>query len=523
MENETYDVALVGYGPVGQMLAILLGQKGYRVAVFERWPHVYPLPRAVHYDHEIARVMQAAGVADAVAPILDQPQSAVYEWRNADREPLLLLDWSGLGPSGWPVSNVFSQPDLEAVLDAKACSFPTVQVNRGWEAIAATQNADGVTLTVRRGESLQTGKWTPTNETRTIQAKYLIGADGANSIVRQWMNVTMTDLGFQYDWLVVDIKPHEKQTWTPYAWQWCNPARPTTIVPGGPGRRRWEFMRLPTESKQELNGAEVAWRLLEPWDVTPQNATLERSAMYTFQACWADNWRVGRMLLAGDAAHLMPPFAGQGLCAGLRDAINLVWHLDLVLTNRAPEHILDSYTSERVVNVQMFIGFAVELGKMICITDPQIAAARDAQFFAMQKDPLLAPPPPPPMRLGPGILAEGDPLAGLLFVQGQVAQNGKTGLFDDVVGGGFVLMSNAGNPANMLSAESLAFFSRIGGKTIHVSADGPVVDLAGTYAQWFTQNQAAVVLARPDFYIFGAKPTLDGAEQLVADLRRKLA
>jgi 2-polyprenyl-6-methoxyphenol hydroxylase-like FAD-dependent oxidoreductase len=521
MDHEIYDVAVVGYGPVGQLLAILLGQKGYRVAVFERWHDVYPLPRALHYDHEIARVLQAAGVADQVAPLIDS--GGFYEWRNADREILLRFDWNGMGSSGWPVSNVFSQPELENILDAKARSFPTVQVNRGWETIDASQSDNGVALTVRKGESPRPGEWTPTGETRTIRARYLIGADGANSIVRQWMSVTMTDLGFKYDWFVVDIKPHEEREWVPYAWQWCNPARPTTIVPSGPGRRRWEFMRLLEEPKEDFNGAETAWRLLEPWDMTPQNATLERSAMYTFQARWANEWRVGRMLLAGDAAHLMPPFGAQGMCSGLRDAANVAWHLDLVLSNRAPDRILDSYTSERIGNVQMYIGFSVELGKMICITDPQVAAIRDAQLFAAQKDPSLAPPPPPPMRLGPGMLHEGDPLAGLLFVQGHVAQNGSSGLFDDVVGRGFVLLSNAGDPANALSAESRAFFECIGGTTAHVSADGPVVDLDGTYAQWFAQNQAAVVLARPDFYIFGAAPTLDGAEQLVADLRRQMA
>ncbi len=521
MDNEIYDVAVVGYGPVGQMLAILLGLEGYRVAVFERWHEVYPLPRAVHYDDEIARVLQAAGVADQVAPVIES--SGFYEWRNADRELLLLLDWNGMGPSGWPISNIFSQPDLEGILDARARAFPTVQVSRGWEALSAAQDDDCVTLTVRRGESARPGEWRPTSETRTIRARYLIGADGANSIVRQWMGVTMTDLGFRYDWFVVDIKPHDQREWAPYAWQWCNPARPTTIVPSGPGRRRWEFMRLPEESKEDFQGAETAWRLLEPWDVTPQNAMLERSAMYTFQARWADEWRVGRMLLAGDSAHLTPPFAGQGLCSGVRDAINLAWHLDLVLANRAPERILDTYASERTVNVQLFIGFAVELGKMICITDPQIAAMRDAQFFAAQKNPSLAPPPPPPMRLGPGILHQGDPVAGLLFVQGQVSHNGRSGLFDDVVGRGFVLLSNQGDPANALSAESRAFFESIGGKIACVSAEGPVVDLDGTYAQWFAQNQACVALARPDFYIFGAAPTLDGAEQLVADLRRQLA
>lgn len=521
MDTAIYDVAVVGYGPVGQLLAILLGQQGYRVAVFERWNTVYPLPRALHYDHEIARVLQAAGVAEEVAA-LSEP-GGFYEWRNAKRELLLQLDWGGVGPSGWPVSNLFSQPELEKILDARAGSFTTVEVHRGWEAVAASQSDSAVTLTVRRGESSQPGTWTAIDETRTIHARYLIGADGANSVVRQWMGVTLTDLGFQYDWFVVDVKPHEAREWTPRAWQWCNPARPTTIVPSGPGRRRWEFMRLPDESKEAFKGAETAWRLLEPWGMTPHNATLERSAMYTFRACWANEWRVGRMLLAGDAAHLMPPFGAQGMCSGLRDAANLAWHLDLVLSQRAPERILDSYTGERLGNVQMYIGFSVELGKLICITDPQAAAMRDAQFFAVQQDPTLAPPSPPPMRLGPGITHEGDPLAGLLFVQGQVSHNGSSGLFDDVVGRGFVLLSNMGDPATALSPEVHAFFERIGGRSVHVGTDGPVVDLDGTYAQWFAQHHAAVVLARPDFYIFGAAPTLDGAEQLVVDLRRLMA
>ena len=228
MENEIYDVAIVGYGPTGQALAIFLGQKGYRVAVFERWHEVYPLPRAIHYDHEIARVLQAAGVAEQVAPILSPLPNAFYEWRNADRELLLQLDWNGTGPSGWPVANIFSQPELEQVLDAKARSFSTVEVNRGWEAIAAVQHDDSVSLTVRKGESPKPGEWTPTDETRTIRARYLVGADGANSIVRQWMGVTTTDLGFKYDWFVVDVKPHQEREWVPNAWQWCNCAGPTS-------------------------------------------------------------------------------------------------------------------------------------------------------------------------------------------------------------------------------------------------------------------------------------------------------
>nr|WP_316745582.1 FAD-dependent monooxygenase [Streptomyces sp. MK7] len=168
------------------------------------------------------------------------------------------------------------------------------------------------------------------------------------------MRTSVTDLGFKYDWLVLDVMPRDRdRAWTPRNLQLCDPARPTTAVVGGPGRRRWEFMRLPGEPMAELQQAETAWKLLEPWDLHPDNATLERQTVYAFQARWADSWRDGRLLLAGDAAHQMPPFAGQGLCSGLRDAINLSWKLDLVLSGKADDSLLDTHTTERCQHLQM--------------------------------------------------------------------------------------------------------------------------------------------------------------------------
>ena len=164
-----------------------------------------------------------------------------------------------------------------------------------------------------------------------VTAQYVVGCDGANSFVRENIEHTITDLGFVSDWLVVDIIPQVEREWTPMNLQVCDPARPTTVVSGGPGRRRWEFMALPGETKEDLNKEEVAWKLLEPWDITPANSILERHAVYTFKAQWVDEWRKGRVILAGDAAHLTPPFMGQGMCAGLRDAKNLAWKLDLIL------------------------------------------------------------------------------------------------------------------------------------------------------------------------------------------------
>jgi flavoprotein hydroxylase len=505
------DVAIVGYGPVGQLLAILLGQRGWRVHVVERWPEPYPLPRAVHFDHEIARILQSAGVAEALAG--RTVPATVYEWRNAKGETLIRfgLD-AGHSLSGWPEANMFCQPELEAILDARARSLPTVTVERGTEAVALRLADDGVALEVRSGDAAP----------RELRARFAVGCDGANSFVRERIGSGWHDLGFHFDWLVVDVEPANPRWDGPINWQLCDPARPTTLVSGGPGRRRWEFMRLPHETLEELNRAETAWRLLAPWGIGPGNAELERHAVYTFRARWADRWRNGRALIAGDAAHQTPPFAGQGMCAGLRDAANLAWKLDLVLRGGANAALLDTYQSERLPHVSTLIQRAVELGRVICVADPAEAAARDARMLADAEGrsaPVSAPLPP----LGPGCFADGAPACGQLFVQDRVRHRGVTGRFDDVVGRGFVLASPAGDPAAPLDPESAAFFAELGGITAHVAPGAAVDDLAGGYARWFARHGAAVALVRPDFAVFGAAEKLEGAEGLVRALRAALA
>jgi hypothetical protein len=280
-------------------------------------------------------------------------------------------------------------------------------------------------------------------------------------------------------------------------------------------------MRLPGEDVETLNTESTAWRLLERWALHPGNAVLERHAVYTFQARWVERWRVARILLAGDAAHQMPPFAGQGMCSGIRDAANLAWKLDLVLAGRAPEAVLDTYPSERIPQVRQAIGFSIDLGKVICVSDPEEAARRDAAMIAAARETDITRPLPPP-AIGPGLLLDGDPLAGHLSLQAEVRHGGALGRFDDVVGRGFTLVSPVANPVRVLPPELARFFASIGGLGAHVAAGGPVDDVHGSYARWFTAHEIAVALVRPDFHVFGTARTVDGAGALVDRLRAAL-
>jgi 2-polyprenyl-6-methoxyphenol hydroxylase-like FAD-dependent oxidoreductase len=522
-----YDVAIVGYGPVGQLLAALLGQRGHSVVAIERYAKVYPMPRAVHFDHEVARILQSVDIRSDMNPIIE-PYDNDYVWRNADRKTLLQVDWSGTGPSWWHTSNFFSQPELERELDARARRHPSVDVRRGVTATDLHQDDTGITVLVRPTDA------EPEAASEPIRARYLVGCDGANSTVRTQLGMPLTDLGFFFDWLILDMIPKEPMTFDPPAWQLCDPKRPTTIVPGGPGRRRWEFMALPGEDINDLNKTETAWEFLQPWGLTPDNSVLERHTVYRFQAHWADQWRAGRAFIAGDAAHLMPPFAGQGMCAGLRDVINLAWKLDLVLTGIAGDRLLDTYGPERNPHVRYFIDFSIELGRVICVPGEKEAAERDRQMMAVIDDPSLAPAPPPPPHLGPGLFATDDPAAGLLSIQSRVSFGGATGLFDDVIGRGWFVLTTGALPADLLAGlteEGREVLVRLGARVLRVASakdagDIDVVDLDGRYNDWFAELSAETVVVRPDYYVYAATDSAhlgDVLAGLAAQLSREPA
>ena len=499
--NPRTDVLIVGAGPVGLLTAIFLGREGLRVTVVERWPERYPMPRACTIDHEALRILQAAGIMREHADLFEpsRGERGGYQIRNGEGELLQAINWNRTAESGWANTNGFYQPDLEEVLESTARALPAVEILRGWSANGLTQSPRGVALSVTSSAG---------DSTRTLDAGWLVAADGANSTVRTMVGIESIESDFEADWLVVDYRPVVDKQWDAFVTQYCDPAQPATAVNSGPGRRRFEFMRRPGVSVAELNRPETAWKLMEPWDVTPRNAVLERQAVYTFRGRWAAEWRRGRVFLAGDAAHLMPPFLGQGLCAGLRDARSLSWRLAMIASGAAGETVLDSYGPERSGHVSEIVHEAIAIGKVVCEIDAVRASERDERMRAALADPAAATVEPPSPRLGmPSLTAPGDELAGRLSVQARVDADGARGLFDDIVGAGWQLIGHGVDPLEQVESELGDWFAAVGGVSVRLDAGdagGGIRDLDGTYRDWFTTLDRTVVLVRPDFYLYGA-------------------
>jgi 3-(3-hydroxy-phenyl)propionate hydroxylase len=493
------DVAIVGGGPVGTLLAILLGKTGKKVTLIERWKESYGRPRAVTYDHEIARILAILGI-DSENDSAINYHDELYYWKNVDGETIQIVDWQSTSASGWRVRYWFNQPDLENRLLNIAREIPSITHLRGWDASELDEDGEGVKLGLRETPELAG----PNGARQSLRAKYVVGADGANSFVRTALGIENVDKGYFFDWLILDLIPNEEYTAKPSQWQLCDPKRPTTIVPGGPGRRRWEFMVLPGEDPKELTKPENAWKLMEPWGMTPENATLERDAVYRFQARWAKEWRKGRCMIAGDAAHLMPPFAGEGMCAGLRDAFALGWRLNAILEGKLSDDVLDSYTTERREHAKHYIDFSQELGKIICITDPEEAAERDRRMKADLAARNNKPVPTDVCHLGPGVWCDDTAHAGELSVQGVIEVNGKRDRFDQVIGRGWIVIGLDSDPTEVLSEGQLEKLSFLGGMTVKIGTPGTdcdAQDVEGTYAKWLNEINARYVVLRPDFYV----------------------
>ena len=429
----------------------------------------------------------------------------------------MTMTFPGVGESGYPPMTGFHQPDVDRALGEACDAEPLIEMHRGWVVRAIDQRDDGVLVSFDAFAS----DGSISNESVTARSSFVVGCDGANSIVRTLMDTHVTDSGFSSNWLVVDTIPVAGfEIPIPFG-TLLDPARPTLLAPAGLGRQRFEFMLVEGDDPETIVEEASVLKLLAPFGVTAENVEIKRRAIYTFRGLWAENWRDGRVLLAGDAAHQMPPFLGQGLNSGVRDALALAWRFDLILDGKAPSDLLDSYTSERLYHVSQITQSAIGVGQMMCMTDPAAAEERN-KFLRMVRDNPAMAPPEPEWRLGPGCLMPDDPAAGFLAQQARVEKDGVTGLLDDLIGAGhFVLMGNEIDPLTALSAEARTSWNTLDGMAITIGKGG-YRDVDGAYAVWFERLGAKVVLARPDFQVFGASADMNDADIMVLKLSESL-
>jgi 3-(3-hydroxy-phenyl)propionate hydroxylase len=364
------DLLVVGLGPVGDVLAGLAKLHGLSVIAIDKETAVHPLPRAAVFDHEIMRIFQMLGVAENIrrhCRVADR-----YQFLTADGDVLLDFELAPIQPqSGWAESYALHQPAVEAALQARIAALG-VDIRRGVGFQSLTQDDDGVTADVEgAGGASQ------------IRARYMVGCDGARSSVREALGVDLFDFGFDEPWLVLDTICQEPDGLPMTIRQICDPKRPVTYMPMAAPRFRWEFMIKPGEAPSDMLEDAAIDALLAPW-ISADRVRVERKAVYRFHALVARTWRKGRVLLCGDAAHQMPPFAGQGMCSGLRDACNLAWKLGAVIGGQASEGILESYQAEREPHVRAIIETAIAMGRTVCILDEEAAAARNAGMLAQR-------------------------------------------------------------------------------------------------------------------------------------------
>lgn len=479
-----HDAVIIGCGPVGALAASLLARSGLSVLVLEKEVELHPLPRAVHLDHEMMRLFQSAGVIDRV--LADMRDTDGHLHVGADLGVIRYMGTVGKPrPFGWANDYFFYQPELEAHLREGFENLPNAQLTLGAEFVSLAQHDDAVTV-----------RYSLAGTETEATARWAIACDGSRSPVRKFLGVTLDDLDFDEPWLVVDAEVEGLVNFPSIrgvpadadlqrlSVMMCDPHRPATVVPGRGNHRRWEFMLLPGEHEREMMAPGKVSELVGSW-LNEVPHTIVRASTYRFHGLVAENWQIGNVFLAGDAAHQTPPFFGQGMCHGLRDVANLAWKMAAIARDGADPRILDTYQPERDAHVRAVIGAAVEAGRYICLLDPAQAAVRDAALRAKAAEGAdqtaadLIP------AIGEGVLLAGSSGAGERFIQPKLAD----GLLDEVIGGDWRLF-----------VRSDAIPGRCDGVT---RVNAAALTDGGAIVSWLDAHGADAVLLRPDHYVFG--------------------
>ena len=502
--GSAFDVAVIGCGPVGITLAGLLGREGLRVAVFDRSREVYAQPRAVGFDHDAMRLFQRIGAAEALAPHVTDFRNTVY--RGVDGQVIQRVRRiEPPYPYTWAPNFTCDQPGVETVLRATVAAMPSVQLGLGIELQSLRQREDGVALSLRdeRGHALH------------CDARWVVGCDGASSTVRRLAGLKLHSHDYDEPWIVVDLKVGDAALarLPDTNVQYCEPERPCTYIVCPGNHRRWEFMLMPGEPREGALEPQRLWALLERW-LRPDEAELWRAAAYRFHALVADDWRAGRVLLAGDAAHQTPPFMGQGMCQGLRDAGNLAWKLASVVRGECGDALLDSYTAERRPHVEATTLMAKQLGVMLSERDPQRARERDARLRreaggaapTLVRQELI-----PPLRHG--LIARGAPRAGEVLPQPRVRDGRRELLLDDLLGAVWRLVLVAGDEAEWLAIAPAAAAQGLPLLVVGERAGAlqpgacQVQERDGLLRDWLAAAGLIGALVRPDHVVYGGFAT----------------
>jgi len=504
------DVLVVGAGPVGLTLANILGLQGVRTLVVEERDTLIDYPRGVGLDDEALRTFQSIGLVDRVLPHTVPNQ--ILRFFDAKRRVL-----AEMAPPdarfGWPKRNGFVQPLVDAELLAGLDRFEHVEVRWGHPVTSCAQSADAVTV--------ECG-----GDTASVRARYVVGCDGGRSVIRRTMGVSFDGTTSSTRWLVVDIA--NDPLGHPNSEVGADPERPYASISIAHGIRRFEFMIHADETDEQAEDPAFLTRMLARMVPHPERVDVIRRRIYTHHSRIAGAFRSGRLLLAGDAAHLMPVWQGQGYNSGIRDAANLGWKLAAVVTGRADDRLLDTYDAERRKHARAMIDLSTMVGRVISPTDRRVATARDllvrsASIVPSLKRYVLEMRFKPMPRYEQGAVVHDQPRredspVGTLFVQPRVdTRSQQNVLFDDVVGPWFTVLCWNNNPRKILGDEAFTHWKALGACFVaarpltqlhwtgHDDPDVVIVgDPTGGLKSWFDAHQESVLFLRPDRCIAGA-------------------
>ena len=520
-----YDIAIIGYGPSGEAAANLFGKKDIKILVVEPKKEIWDIPRAVHLDGQIQRVLHLMGLSNEMKEITD-PITGV-NFLNAKGKDILSIDFkSHTRVNGYHEDVMFDQPKLETILRSHAEKLTNIDFMLGCELTALEALEDSNNLLLKNNE---------TNETTSITSTYIIGADGADSFVRKNLNIQLQDYKYDEDWVVVDYMVDQKHKINRDRYQICDYKRPTTLLPITNNHVRWEFKINPEDDIEKITSDKNIRKLMEPhlWrlntDIDKNSGTLARASKYTFHGLMAEKFSYKNCFLIGDAAHQTPPFLGQGMCQGFKDAYNLCWKLTGVLENKFDKKILSSYSKERKEINDFGIKASIDQGNIIGTQNKYKAMARDAFLSLARIFPKLqgslnfdyA------WQFTNGIIDKDlypNKANGRIIPHPDLSIKYEEKLFDDIFNNDFALIIFSNDLLlfdQIKQLDSMKIFD----ENIHLFNDDSIFMADETLLDWKKLHNVSAVILRPDMHVYGcadSNDTLSKVDKLAKKLHNEI-